>query len=61
MRHPAPRLTPSMRTALADLNLDRLVVIYPGQRRYRLAERVEVLPLHTLAQPDAVAQLLGDA
>jgi hypothetical protein len=50
-----------MRTALADLNLDRLVVIYPGQRRYRLAERVEVLPLHTLAQPDAVAQLLGDA
>ncbi|MDO9309256.1 MAG: ATP-binding protein [Deltaproteobacteria bacterium] len=48
-RSDAPRLTPSMRTALSDLGLDRLVVIYPGIRRYSLAEGVEVLPLVELA------------
>ena len=48
-RSDAPRLTPSMRTSLADLELDRLVVIYPGFRRYPLTEGVEVLPLVELA------------
>ena len=48
-RSDAPRLTPSMRTSLTDLELDRLVVIYPGTRRYSLAEGVEVLPLVELA------------
>ncbi len=48
-RSDAPRLTPSMRTSLTDLELDRLVVIYPGTRRYSLAEGVEVLPLVDLA------------
>jgi uncharacterized protein len=47
-RADAPRLTPSMRTALEDLRLDRLVVIYPGERRYALAEKVEVVPLQEL-------------
>jgi len=45
----APRLTPSMRSALADLELDRLVVVYPGPRRYPLADRVEVVPLNEIA------------
>jgi len=44
-RKDAPTLTPSMRVALNDLNLDRLVIVYPGERRYALAERVEVIPL----------------
>lgn len=44
-RADAPRLTPSMRTALEDLRLDRLVVIYPGTKRYSLAEKVDVVPL----------------
>ena len=44
-RADAPTLTPSMRVALTDLKLDRLVVIYPGERRYRLDDRVEVVPL----------------
>lgn len=48
-RTDAPRLTPSMRTSLTDLELDRLVVIYPGTRRYSLAEGIEVLPLVELA------------
>jgi predicted AAA+ superfamily ATPase len=47
-RADAPRLTPSMRTALEDLRLDRLVVIYPGEQRYSLSEQVEVVPLMDL-------------
>jgi predicted AAA+ superfamily ATPase len=44
-RMDAPTLTPSMRIALNDLKLDRLIVVYPGERRYALANRVEVIPL----------------
>lgn len=47
-RADAPALTPSMRIALADLDLDALYVVYPGSRRYRLAERVEAVPLGAL-------------
>jgi predicted AAA+ superfamily ATPase len=47
-RADAPRMTPSMRTALEDLRLDRLVVVYPGERRYPLAERVDVVPFREL-------------
>lgn len=45
----APRLTPSMRSALIDLELDHLWVLYPGDRSYPLAEKVTVLPLAQLA------------
>lgn len=48
-RADAPTLTPSMRIALADLKLDELLVVYPGERRYRLAPRVAVVPLAELA------------
>ena len=44
-RADAPTLTPSMRTAVADLKLNHLYVLYPGNMSYRLAEKVEVLPL----------------
>lgn len=44
-RADAPRLTPSMRSALQDLRLHRLLVIYPGEQAYSLHDRVEVLPL----------------
>jgi len=44
-RADAPTLTPSMRIALADLKLDRLYVLYPGERSYSLAKNVEVQPL----------------
>jgi len=44
-RADAPRLTPSMRTALEDLRLEQLVVLYPGETSYALAERVTVRPL----------------
>ncbi|MCX8005671.1 MAG: ATP-binding protein [Burkholderiaceae bacterium] len=44
-RMDAPRLTPSMRIAFGDLKLDALYVVYPGERRYRLAQGIEAVPL----------------
>jgi len=44
----APKLTPSMRIALTDLKLDRLLVVYPGEQRYALDDRVDVVPLAQL-------------
>jgi len=47
-RMDAPRLTPSMRIALADLKLDELLVVYPGEESYPLADNVRVVPLPQL-------------
>jgi predicted AAA+ superfamily ATPase len=47
-RMDAPKLTPSMRIALTDLRLDRLLIVYPGEHRYALGDRVEVVPLTQL-------------
>jgi predicted AAA+ superfamily ATPase len=44
-RADAPRLSASMRQVLADLELDELLVITPGERSYRLHERVRVVTL----------------
>jgi uncharacterized protein len=41
----APRITPSMRHALKDLNLQRIEVVYPGTKSYFLADNIQVLPL----------------
>jgi hypothetical protein len=41
----APRLTRSMKTALEDLELERLWVVYPGKAAYTLSEKIQVLPL----------------
>jgi predicted AAA+ superfamily ATPase len=51
----APRLTPSMRIALADLGLAHLVVIYPGHTRYPISDRVTAVPLAELASAGAAA------
>jgi hypothetical protein len=53
----APRLTPSMRIALADLRLERLTVLYPGDLRYELDRRVTVMPLAELAADPGVVEL----
>ncbi len=37
-----------MRIALADLKLDQLIVVYPGEKRYALSGQVEVVPLAEL-------------
>ncbi len=44
-RADAPTLTKSMQTAMADLKLDRLIVAYPGNRRYPLGPKIEAAPL----------------
>ncbi|GAC1433310.1 MAG: ATP-binding protein [Terriglobales bacterium] len=44
-RADAPVLTPSMRIALHDLKLDRLYVLYPGDKAYSLGKKIEVVPL----------------
>jgi predicted AAA+ superfamily ATPase len=44
----APVLTRSMKVALHDLRLDRLLVVHPGASGWRLDERSEVVPLPQL-------------
>jgi hypothetical protein len=39
-----------MTTAMKDLGLEALYVVYPGTRRYPLGDRIEVVPLSTMAQ-----------
>lgn len=56
-REDGPRITPSMRIALADLRLEHLTVLYPGNRRYALDERITVVPLADLAAGDPYAIL----
>lgn len=41
----APSATKSMHVALRDLRLDRLWVIYPGERIYDLEAQIQVMPL----------------
>lgn len=41
----APGLTPSMRSALDTLELQKLLVIFPGNKAYQLTERVQAFPL----------------
>lgn len=46
----APRLTPSIKTALQDLKLERIIVVYPGQTAYELSKNVTVLPFPHIFQ-----------
>lgn len=41
----APRVTRSMHVALSDLKLKRIWIVYPGDRVWKLADRIEALPL----------------
>lgn len=49
-RADAPGITPSMRIALKDLKLKRVFVIYPGQQRFLLDKKIEVMPLEALLE-----------
>lgn len=51
-RKDAPRLSPSMKIAMEDLRLDKLIVFYPGEKAYPLAERIDVMPLIRLADTE---------
>jgi predicted AAA+ superfamily ATPase len=47
-RADAPKLTASMKTAIQDLKLEQLTVLYPGMQTYSLADNVLVTPFSSL-------------
>jgi uncharacterized protein len=49
-RSDAPKRTRSMEIALADLGLERLLVVYPGQRSYEISEHIRVVPLSSMRE-----------
>jgi len=49
-REDAPAMTKGMHVALADLKLDKLRVIYPGELRYKLCPKVECVPLAQIGE-----------
>lgn len=46
----APGSSRSMHIALADLGLEQLWVVYPGDQEYELAERITALPLRGIPE-----------
>ncbi len=38
-----------MQTALDDLELERIAVVYPGPKRFTIVNRVEAVPVTSLA------------
>ena len=51
----APEITRSMQTALHDLDLTHLWVVYPGADAYQVEKKISVLPLQKI--PELVHQL----
>lgn len=49
-----PGTTKSMHSALEDLNLEKLYILYPGESRFPLHDRIEVCPI-----PDMLEELAG--
>lgn len=47
-----PGMTPSMRSALADLGLEKILVVHPGDKNWQISERVDAVSLQ-----EAVARL----
>ncbi len=52
-RADAPQVTRSMRTAISDLRLDALYVVFPGDQRFALGDGIEAVPLWSLLAPGA--------
>ena len=50
-RADAPQLTRSMQIAMDDLDIDALYIVYPGERRFKLAPDIEAVPLWALLPP----------
>ena len=57
----APGTTRSMRVALADLGLEHLWVVYPGDEPYRLDDRISVLPVAGIPELAASFRQRGSA
>jgi predicted AAA+ superfamily ATPase len=53
-RTDSPRMTPSIRIAMEDVALSRVAVLYPGTKRYPIAERVEAVPVQALEKGTSI-------
>ena len=53
-RADAPRITTSIRNALDDVGLAGVAILYPGTQRFRLSDRVEVVPLSALGHGETL-------
>jgi predicted AAA+ superfamily ATPase len=49
-RTDAPRITPSMRSALSDLRLEALYVIHAGEHSFPMGERIRAVPIGRLLE-----------
>jgi predicted AAA+ superfamily ATPase len=49
-RSDTPRLTKSITISLNDLNLTRVAVVYPGSKRFPIADHVEAVPLRSIGE-----------
>lgn len=47
--HDAPTRSKSMGAVMADLKLDHLWIVYPGEQTYPIGDRMEVVPLRHIA------------
>jgi predicted AAA+ superfamily ATPase len=47
-----PSTSRSMRSALADLGLDHLYVVYPGEKSFPLDDRIDALSILELSEPE---------
>lgn len=47
-RTSSPGISPSMRSALKDLRLSRLDVIYPGEETYPMGDKIRAVPLRNI-------------
>jgi predicted AAA+ superfamily ATPase len=45
----APKMTKSMHSALAELNLEKLFILYPGKDAYKLDKKIEVIGIEALS------------
>jgi uncharacterized protein len=49
-RMDAPQMTPSMRIAREELNLEQIAVVYPGKKRYAMGDGVAAVPLNAVVE-----------
>jgi len=54
-RTDTPKITPSIRAALEDLQLESVMIVYPGNKRFKLAEQVETVPLRAVIEEGVFA------
>lgn len=47
-RTDAPKITPSIRNAMKDLDLKKIFIVYPGQKVFSLQKNVQALPVQSI-------------